>query len=88
MAFDLIDSSIVEQLKAVKGAILHLAQTHPSLQSASSRETHAGTGRQSGGLGSLLKLGHGNRLSWLGPACLAPSATERPQTSSKPIKLQ
>lgn len=75
MAFDLIDSSIVELLKAVKGVVLHLAQTHPSLQSASSGDAHAGTGRQSGRLDSFLKLSHGDGFSGSSPACVAPSAT-------------
>ena len=75
VSFDLINSSIVKQLKAIKGAVLQLAETHPPLQSASPWETRAGTGRQSGRLGSFLKSSHGYRLSWSGPACLAPSAT-------------
>ena len=41
VAFDLINSSIVKQLKAVKAEVLHLAHTHPSLQSASSWDARA-----------------------------------------------
>lgn len=63
VAFDLIDSSIVKQLKAVKGAVLKFAKTHPSLQSATSRDARAGTGRQSCRLGSFLKSSHGDRFS-------------------------
>lgn len=75
VAFDLINSSTVKQLKAIKGEVLHLAQTHPSLQLPSPWDTCAGTGRQSGRLGSFLKLSHGYRFSRFGPACLARSAT-------------
>lgn len=75
MAFDLINSSIVKQLKAVKGAVLHLAHPRPSLQSTGSWDARAGAGRQSGRLGSFLKPSHGYRFTWSGPACLALSAT-------------
>lgn len=75
VAFDLINSSTVKQLKAVKGVVLHLAQTHPSLQSARPWDTCAGSGRQGGRLVSSLKSSHGYRLSGSGPACLAPCAT-------------
>lgn len=75
MAFDLINSSTVKQLKAVKGAVLHLAKTHPSLQLVSPWDTRAGAGRQSGRLGSFLNSSHGCRFSCSGPACLSPSAT-------------
>lgn len=63
MAFEMIDRSIVKQLKAVEGAVFHLAQTHAPLQSARSWDARAGTGRQSGCLGSVLRLSHSYRLS-------------------------
>lgn len=72
VAFDLIDSSTIKQLKAVTSEVLHPAQTHPSLQPASPWDARAGTGRQSGRLGSFLKLSHGYTFSWSGPA---PSVT-------------
>lgn len=75
VAFDLIHSSTVQQLKAVKGEVVHLAQSHPPLQAARPWDARTGTGWQSGRLGSFLELSHGSRFSW-----------SKPQTSSKPIQ--
>lgn len=61
MAFDLINSSTVKQIKAVNGVFLHLAKTHPPPQPL--RPGCKGAGRQSGHLGSLLNLSHGCRFS-------------------------
>ena len=77
VAFDLIHGSTVQELKAVKGEVVHLAQSHPSLQAARPWDARAGTGRQSGRFASFLKLSHGDRFSRSGPG---------PQNSSKPIK--
>lgn len=62
MAFEIIDSSTVKQLKAVKGAVLHPAQGHAPLQSTGPWDAAAETGRQSGRFGSVLKSSHGCRL--------------------------
>lgn len=59
VAFDLVHSSAVKQLKAVKGVVLQPARTDPSLQQVSPWDTHAGAGRQSSRLSSFLKPSHG-----------------------------
>lgn len=57
VAFDLVHSSTVQQLKAVKGVVLQPARTDPSLQQVG--PTRAGAGRQSSRLSSFLKPSHG-----------------------------
>lgn len=59
VAFHLINSSAVKELKAVKGEVLQLAQSHSSLLPAGPRYACGATGRQSGRLGSFLKSSHG-----------------------------
>lgn len=72
LAFGFIKSSVVEQLKAVKGVINH---AHTSLQSTSSRGTSTGTGWQGGCPWFFFKLSHGVRLLWSSLACFNPPAT-------------
>lgn len=59
VAFDLVHSSTVKQLKAVKGVALQPARADPSLQQVGPWDTHAGAGRQSSRLSSFLKPSHG-----------------------------
>lgn len=58
MARDLVNCSSVKHLKAVKGEVLHLGQTHSSLESAGAWDARTGARRQSGRFGSIFKLGH------------------------------
>lgn len=62
MAFDLIQSSTVKQLKAVDGVFLHLEKTHPPPQPFG--PWSKGAGRQSRRrLGPFLNLSQGCRFS-------------------------
>lgn len=61
VAFDLVNSPTVKQLKAVNGVFLHLAKSHPSPQPL--RPWCKGVGRQSGCLGSFLTPSHSCRFS-------------------------
>lgn len=60
MAFELIDSPIVEQLEAVEGAVLQLAEAHASVEPARPGDAGAGAARQRGRLGFVLKASHGD----------------------------
>lgn len=62
MAFDLIHGAAVEQLKAIKGAVLQPARADPPLQQLRARDTGAGAGRECGRLGSLLETSHDRDL--------------------------
>lgn len=86
MASDLINSSIVKQLKAVKGAVLHLAQTHPSLQLPRPWDACTGAGRQSG-LGSFLRSSHSYRFSRSNPGFFCSLLPNYPKTSQSPSKF-